>query len=127
MVKLKRLTLVLVVAFLLFGTTNSSQASISVSASQIVREYVENEVAADVKYGGEQLTVTGNIDSIGKDMLKTIYITLDGGHTIRRVQCYFPDNLANQIANLKKGQQVRVEGTCKGLFMNVIIKDCKLK
>jgi hypothetical protein len=109
------------------GTTSTPQVT-AVSPSQLIRDYKANEVAADQKYKGKRLAIEGSIQDLGKDILGNIYITISGsGNSFRNVQCLFADRDADQIAQLRKGQKVKIEGTCDGLMMNVILRKCELK
>jgi hypothetical protein len=94
-----------------------------VTATKLFRDYQDNEVAADDIYKGKKLAVTGIIDDIGNDALNDSYITLKTGYVIGSVQCYLDKKI---VAKLKKGQKVVVTGRCKGLFVNVSLKDCKI-
>lgn len=96
----------------------------TISASNLVASYVENEVAADNNFKGKKFYVEGYIDNIGKDILDKIYVTLKSGDIIRSVQCYIDDQ--DKVANLKKGQKITIIGKCDGLMMNVLMKNCKL-
>lgn len=92
----------------------------------IVREYEQNEIAADNKYKGKTIRIDASIDDIGKDLLDTMYITLrmPSEWDLRTVQCFFDDKHVNEIANLRRGQRITVQGTVDGLMMNVLLKDC---
>src|SRR6266852_4648886 len=86
---------------------NSSQATkpapvMTVSAQQLASAYKDNEVAADERYKGKVIAVTGIIDSIGKDTLDTPYVVLGGGDrfSITSVQCMFGDEYKSQLAVL---------------------------
>ena len=114
------------------GSQNSQPQKAKVARviqpTTLIKEYEGNEIAADQKYKGERLSLTGKIESVGKDIMDNIYITLGGGGgTFRSVQCFFSDKHAGKIAQLKKGQKVTVEGTCGGLMMNVLLQDCEVK
>lgn len=94
-----------------------------ISARDLYSEYEQNEVAADNKFKGKKLAVTGVIKDIGNDILNDSYITLNTGNLIGDVQCYLDKN---EVAKLSKGQIVTVIGKCTGLFGNVGLKNCKL-
>ncbi|MDX9925554.1 MAG: hypothetical protein RBS48_12395, partial [Ignavibacteriaceae bacterium] len=51
---------------------------IKITASQLVADYKANQVAADSKYKGNIVEVTGTISTIGKDIMDTPYISLNG-------------------------------------------------
>lgn len=96
---------------------------LAVHPSTLVREYDGNEVAADMRYKGKRLQLSGVVDDIGKDFMGTIYVTLMSSHDFRSVQIYFSDAHANRVANLRQGSQITVVGKCTGLMGNVHIKD----
>ena len=94
----------------------------TVTATNLVGLYVENEVKADNQLKGQEFYVSGKIDAIGKDLMNKAYITLKSSDPVRAVQCFIDD--VNVVAELQKGQKVTIKGTCDGLMMNVIMKDC---
>lgn len=107
--------------------TSAQEPVIRVMASQIVAEYAANEVAADARYKGKIICVSGTIGRIGKDILDRPYVILDGGEgEFRSVQASFEDKDLAQLAQLSKGQQVSIEGTCDGLSINVVLKNSHL-
>lgn len=101
--------------------------TIKVSAQQLYAEYKENEVAADQKYKGKTLEISGTINNIGKDIIDNPYITLDVDELIASVQCSFKKSEEDVVANLKKGQEVIVIGKGNGFLLNVQVKDSKIK
>ena len=97
-----------------------------VTSSELYEAYEANEVAADEKYKGKKLAITGIIGNIGKDVLDNPYIAFKENH-LQGVTCYFSDVNNKVISQLSKGQDVTVVGKCGGLTLtNVVIKDCKL-
>lgn len=99
------------------------------SAAALLAAYEENEVAADEKFKGQLVEVTGKIDTIGKDILGDPYITIGSGKDFefQHVQAQFAADAVKQLAGLRKGQTVVVQCTCAGKMMNVVGKDCVLK
>ena len=98
-----------------------------ISAATLLAAYEANEVAADEKFSGKLIEVTGVIDSISKDIMGDPYVTLGSGKDFAHVQAMFPADAAKQLAGLRKGQTLTVQCTCGGKVMNVIGKDCVLK
>ena len=76
-----------------------------ISAATLIAAYEANEVAADEKFKGKLIEVTGVIDSIAKDILGDPYVTLGSGKDfeIAHVQAMFPASAAKQLAGLRKG------------------------
>jgi len=94
----------------------------------LVAEYEANEIAADRKYKGKMVQVSGIVESIGKDILDTMYVTLDSGQEfgITHVQCYFDNSAESYLSSLQKGRSVVITCRCDGKFGNVLLKDCDL-
>ena len=102
--------------------TSDSNPSVTISASKLYKEYNENEIAADEKYKGKIIEVTGVIRDIGNDIMDSAYITLIGDEYFGDIQCYF--NEKSVVAKLSKGKRITVIGSCSGLMINVQINNC---
>jgi hypothetical protein len=96
----------------------------SLSAAELYQAYENNEVAADAKYKGQVILVTGAISNIGKDVLDKIYVALDTGRLVTSVQAFFTKVHTNAVASLSKGQTVTLKCRCDGKFGNVLLKNC---
>lgn len=108
---------------------DTDEPAIVVSAPVLVAEYEANEIAADEKYKGRKVQVTGVVDSVAKDVLDNMYVTLDSGRefSITSVQCFFDDTEKRNLASLVKGLSLTVECKCDGKFGNVLLKECAIK
>lgn len=109
--------------------SNSSileEPALELSAVQLYNEFYNNEIAADQKYKGQTLIVTGVVSSIAKDILGTPYVVLNNGgeFEIWGVQCLFPntDAYKNSLATLNKGNTIKVKGECTGYLLNVMLE-----
>jgi hypothetical protein len=100
-----------------------------VTASELFEAYEKNEIAADDRYKGKLLEVSGKIDNIGKDILDSPYVTLSvgGKFQIMGVQAFFDEASLSRLADLSKGQAVTLQCRCDGKFGNVMLKDCTLR
>ncbi|GIW90596.1 MAG: hypothetical protein KatS3mg109_1028 [Pirellulaceae bacterium] len=101
--------------------------TVHVTATQLVDDYKANEIAADEKYKGEVIVVSGTIESIGTDIWGTMYVTLMTGNPIVSVQCMFADKYKSQLANVRRGQYVTIKGRCEGKHLNVLLRGCSFK
>lgn len=99
------------------------------SAAALIAAYEANEVAADEKFKGKLIEVTGVVDTIAKDIMGDPYVTLgsDKEFEFAHVQAMFPADAAKQLAGLRKGQTLTVQCTGGGKVINVIGHDCLLK
>jgi hypothetical protein len=113
------------------GSTDNQPPTngINVSAADLIDEYKANEVSADERYKHQALAVTGIVDSIGKDILDNLYVTLnDGGkYEFTKVQCMFGEDHKSELASLNKGVQIRVVGICHGKLGNVLLRECSIR
>lgn len=96
-----------------------------VTSIKLMYDYKTNEVSADSKYKGKILRISGCVLDIAKDITDEAYITLDSADGTRQVQCFFGNN-EEQLADIKRGQLVTVQGECDGLMMNVLISDASI-
>lgn len=109
------------------SSSSPSEPPLSITALALANAYEDNEVAADQKYNGKTLLVTGKIGSIDT-ILDHTSVTLKGKDlSIVSVQCFVGDSQKNAVAALHKGQTITVQGTCDGKGLNVEIKDCVVK
>jgi hypothetical protein len=96
----------------------------TITAPNLTASYEENEVKADENFKGKTFFVEGTVLEIKKDIMDEIYVILQGDKMFRNVQCYFDDT--STASQLQKGMRVTFKGTCNGLMMNVLIKNCVL-
>ena len=101
------------------------EPAIETTAVAVIAEFKANGVAAEQKYDGKRIRVTGVVHSIDKDILDTPYVALSGDqYGINNVQCMFPKDHANDLVSLKKDTSVTVEGVFSSNLINVILQDC---
>jgi hypothetical protein len=108
-------------------TPTPTPTAIAISAADLYWAYKANEIAADEQYEGKIVEVTGFINTIGKDILDTPYVTFEVGDVLGNVQCMFNKKDESQLSKLRKGQKITVRGRCKGYsIISVLIDDCTL-
>jgi len=124
------MVIIIVIAISGDETDQSSQpmAPIEIAASALYSEYDANEVAAEAKYEGRILRVTGVIRSIGIEILGRPYIVLtsEDEYEVWGVQCIFDEEHKPEIARLAEGQRITIQGKCEGYLINVLLKDCSI-
>lgn len=102
---------------------------IEVTANDLWNAFDDNEVAAEEKYNGKPVKVTGvisEINSAGTLTSANILLKADGAF-LGCVQCNFNSSNAKALANLQKGQSVTITGTCGKLSItNIMISGCKV-
>ncbi len=102
----------------------SAQAPMQVTADTLYSAYNQNQVAADAKYKGNLVEVTGVIGSIGKDILNNPYVTLNTGeYSLPSVQCMFSQADESKLTSLSSGQRITLEGTVSGETLTLVEVD----
>jgi hypothetical protein len=105
----------------------SQSASYTLTANQLYGEYDSNEVAADAKYKGKIVIVSGTIQNIGKDIADNAYIVIGGKGFLDGVQCTFTKGEESSVARLSKGQNVTVKGEVSGKMGNVLVNKARVQ
>ncbi|SUI90881.1 MULTISPECIES: zinc-ribbon domain-containing protein [Shewanella] len=114
------------------NTVTSKQASDIINIGnikEILSAYEGNEVRADNLYKGKTIRVTGIVDSIKKDIMDDLYMTLGTGSQfeIPQLQAFFDDSQNSRLSELNNGARVTVVCRVSGLMMNVIANDCVIE
>lgn len=100
-----------------------------VTAFKMAADYKANEVAADAKYKGKLVEISGTVDTIGKDVIDTPFIafaTENQYEIINRIQCMFGSNDVEVLSSISKGQKITLRGKVSGALGNIIVKDCEI-
>ena len=105
---------------------SSTPAHPRLGVADVLRDYEQNEIAADQLYKGKRLHLFqrgARIESIGRDILAKPYITFHSSdHDFRSVQAFFKTDSA--VARFQGGDLVTdIDGICEGLMLNVILED----
>ncbi|MFZ7115195.1 MAG: OB-fold protein [Bacteroidota bacterium] len=95
----------------------------SMISSEIISEFETNEDAANKKFNGKVIEVTGVISEKTKDEQGKLNITLQGAD-IAGIGCVFEKAAQPKAAALAEGQEVKIKGVCTGILMDVVLVDC---
>src|SRR5208283_142058 len=105
-----------------------SETPIIISPYQLAAEYQANEVAADAKYKGKLISLTGIVQDIRKDFLNTPYVVMATMDILSGIQCGFDKQDESALAQLSKGDRITVICRCTGEIVGgVVLKDCVLQ
>lgn len=100
---------------------------VRVTAQALYSEYESNEIAADAKYAGQPILVSGTVTEVGKDMFGNMYVSLKTNHIFGTVVCYFDDANVASLSKVKQGQYMNILGRCDGIAGNVNVQDCSFE
>lgn len=123
------LLLCLIVAAVVYYSYNKPRAGVEnksvaykLEAKELYKEFANNEAAANAKYNGKVLAVTGKIIDIQKDE-DALLIVLDGANG-GGISCSFTPPLPKNIPALHS--VITVKGRCTGFLMDVNLVDAVL-
>ncbi len=115
-------------------TSNSDEETpsevLNVEIGSFIKEFDENQLAAEKKYKNKIVKFTGFIDNISEDILGDTYLSInptnDEYYFDTSIQCYFKSS--DSVLSLKNGQQVNLEGRVESQTLGLIqIKNCSVK
>lgn len=103
-------------------------SSVSVSSAELFNAYQANEVAADNRFKGQKLLVTGTVASIDKDFLGGLVLRLSIPNEFMSTMCSMHKSDASSLAQLSKGESVRVLCTGGGMTIgSPSLRDCTFR
>ncbi|WP_144030654.1 OB-fold protein [Bradyrhizobium japonicum] len=79
---------------------------VRVTAVDLFRQYDDNEVATDNRLKGKIIEVSGRVQSINKDFLDHVYVTLATPNQFMSASMHVPKSEEPKMAELRKGQAV---------------------
>ncbi|HRH65097.1 MAG TPA: hypothetical protein PLU53_02250 [Bacteroidia bacterium] len=97
----------------------------SSEATYLVSEYEADENAANSKYLGKVIEVSGTVSDKNLDEKGILNLVIQGGD-LAGIGCQFDKNFQSDALSLKTGDQVKVKGICTGILMDVVMVDCVL-
>lgn len=109
--------------------TQPPQAEV-VDLQAFITEFDDNQLAAEDKYEGKLVELTGYVNNISEDIIGKYFITLkptaEEFDFSTTTQCYFEDKSA--ITSIKNGDQVTVQGVVKTQSIgSIMVEKCQLK
>lgn len=97
-----------------------------ITAEALLKEYRTNQVAADNKYKGKVIQITGRIDEIGKSLLTNEpQVVFPDKSGVDSISCSFDKSQSNKLLHLKSGDIITVKGLVRRYGLGVLLlKNC---
>ena len=95
-----------------------------ITATELQKEFEDNESTASARYINKILEVTGTIGSITPADSNNLNISLKTGSDISSVICTFP--AIGDPSKFKAGDEVKLRGECSGFLMDVLLNNCAI-
>lgn len=104
------------------------RARVSVGAVDLFKDYNANEIAADEKYKGKTLIVSGKIRSIDKSIGDAMYLSIATSNQFQSIQAHLVESQKSKAATLKKGEDVTVECVGDGMLIgSPMLRECSIQ
>lgn len=102
-----------------------STADQETTAALLLKDFSDNEAAANARYLDKVIVVEGNISKIElNEGNPTVF--LDTGDPMAAVTCSFYETEIPLLKNLKIGTTVKIKGLCTGMLMDVVLNKCSI-
>jgi hypothetical protein len=95
------------------------EKGLAITAVQLVKEYQENEAAANTKYLDKAIQVTGTVTEVKNNQDGKVTVTLGSDDAFTGVFC----TLKESTTNISNGGAVTIKGICSGMLSDVRLRD----
>ncbi|MBI5914389.1 MAG: hypothetical protein HY842_03365 [Bacteroidetes bacterium] len=103
-------------------SVNDLKTDFTVTATDLFAEYQANEGAANQKYNGKIVEVSGVIKETKNNEAGQPTVVLESGDPMFGVICELKEK--GQATKFSNGQQVTLKGECTGYLMDVVLARC---
>lgn len=98
----------------------TTEAAIEISATKLVKAYIDNEVKADTLYDGKTVIINGWVNRIEQTdymlMKNELIVYVGTGEDIEScLRCYISAEQKDVVAELEAGDKIAVTGRCAGI------------
>jgi len=111
------------------GNTAPLQPDMKLVVEELVSAYEEEGMAANARFGGKVLKITGLVDRVEvKDDYNIYYVNLIDTERqfLQGVRCVFSREHSGELSQLTRGEMVTVVGRYDGSIMDIRLVDCAL-
>ena len=101
-------------------------AAAPLDAGELFNAY-KTDSAADSKYKGKTVKVSGTIGASGTDVSGTVFALFEAGDSAYFVRCVFPESMKSEVSALPKNQTAVLQGTIEGkVYGDVKLSGCSI-
>lgn len=94
-----------------------------VDATTLFAEYEADEDAANQKYLGKTIEVSGDVNHVDKTT-DPVTISLETGALMGNLVCELSKTLAVDVTGIEEGENITIKGSCSGKLLDVILVNC---
>lgn len=103
---------------------SSRKADIEISASELIKNYKENEDSSNSVYLNKIIVVNGTINRIS-EVGTGFSVYLKDAEDNSGVLCSFTDSNPD-TSSLKTGEIIKIKGICSGYLLDVVLNRCSV-
>lgn len=107
----------------------SEKVVATTSAVKFYQDYTTNNIAAEQKYNGHLVKLSGIIHSIARDLFGKPYVVLKGDqYGVNGIQCMLDDSSMSKVAEIGIGDSITMTGRVKdNALFNILIEGCVIE
>ena len=109
-----------------FSDTKNKDADFTISAIDLIHEFVQNDTMANKKYTEKIITVNGRISELEAPDTSTVNVKISDPASGSFIIFAFQDSHLAEGKNLKVGDSVSIKGSCSGGQYSSIIESTKI-
>lgn len=107
-----------------FANMEKAEADATIDAQALYADFEADEAAANTKYLGKVVEVSGTVKEVKKDEAGKISIILDSGNELAAIVCELDELTQHPKTDFAAGEQIKVKGNCTGILMDVVLVRC---
>jgi hypothetical protein len=108
------------------SSVSGAKADFSLGSNDFYLQFDQNEEAANQRYLGKIIEVSGIVQEINTDANGEINVTLNGD-ALFGVSCKLNAGANTSSQQIHKGDVVTVKGICSGKLMDIVLVNCSLE
>jgi tRNA_anti-like len=109
-----------------FSDTKDRKAAYTVSAFDFIKEFLQNDSAANAKYREKIVTINGTISALEAPDTATVNVKFVDPATGSYIIFAFQETHLSEGKNLKAGDIVSIKGSCSGGVYSEILEVTKI-
>jgi hypothetical protein len=103
----------------------SKKAEVEIEAAALTHEFESDEDAANARYLGKIISVSGNVSSV-TEAEQSLSVYLKNNEDMSGVMCTLSKNSVT-TGQIKVGDKIKIKGYCDGYLMDVKLNKCSLE
>ncbi len=106
------------------STMKEQKPDVTVQATELYRQFVTDEAAANELFLNKVLAVSGTVASVSSKGRENISVLLQTGSAEGQVRCRLDPRTAHRRIEFNKGENVTFKGVCAGYIGDVELVQC---